>query len=101
MQVDSLTACAWITSLLRDEMKAIGLGQTALMRKGYIPAPSSAGSSCCMSVPSKGSSCSVPGFHLGLGEDTDLHHDVANIVRTQVSAVLLDFKVWCLPDGET
>ena len=53
-------------------MKAIGLGQIELMMKGYIPAPSSAGLSCRISVPWKGSCCFCPGFHSGFGEDTDL-----------------------------
>ena len=64
------------TSLLREDINAIGLGQTALMMKGYIPAPSSAGSSCCISVPSKGSCCFCPGCHPGLGEPTDLQQAI-------------------------
>jgi len=62
-----------LTSLLRDETKAIGLGMTELMMNGYIAdAPSLVGSSCILALFSKGCPSLSPGFQVGFGLLTTL-----------------------------
>lgn len=56
-----------LASLLTDETKAMGRGTTALITKGYIPAPSSDGSSCTQLSPGKGIGCFLLGFQPGCG----------------------------------
>ena len=59
--------CARRTSLLSEEMKAMGRGTNALMTKGYRWKPSFSGDSFSIAVPGKGCGCFTPGLQFRCG----------------------------------